>query len=70
MLKGLLLSFTCIFFAEYTMAIEEPKYTVIEAFATAAIEVRMPHVTRQLSILFTMMPTPVCTRARMVRMYS
>ena len=31
MLKGLLLSFTCIFFAEYTMAIEEPKYTVIEA---------------------------------------
>ena len=44
MLKRLLLSVTCIFFAEYTMAIEEPKYTVIEAYETFELRAYKPMI--------------------------
>jgi len=44
MLKRLLLSFTCIFFAEYTMAIEEPKYTVIEAYEKFELRAYKPMI--------------------------
>jgi hypothetical protein len=38
--------------------------------STVVIEVPTPHLTRQLSILFAMVLTPVCTRAEMVGLYS